>query len=181
MVADIDLQAAEAVASSCRQVATVGAGIRVEAVHVDVMSEDSVVRMTTVTLRAFPRIDYCLNNAGVSRCTPTALVLPLFAFLTACSQIGVEDVKAMAEASATEFERFQQVNVTGTFLVLRHVSAAMKLQQPRLVQPELPKRGSCRGTMVNMGSLASFVPQAGMVQYTASKHAVVGLSKNAGK
>lgn len=84
MVADVDLQAAEAVASGCQKVAvttTAGnTGFRVEAVHVDVTSEDSIVRMTAAMLQAFPRIDYCLNNAGVSCCTPT-FVVPLFGIL----------------------------------------------------------------------------------------------------
>lgn len=87
----------------------------------------------------------------------------------------------MAQANLAEFMRFQSVNVTGAFIVTRDVSAIMKLQTPRAVDPSHPQRGTCRGAIVNMGSLASFVAQPGMVQYTTSKHAVLGLSRNAGE
>jgi short-subunit dehydrogenase len=57
----------------------------------------------------------------------------------------------------------------------------MKKQEPILTDAASPRRGASRGAIVNMGSLGSFVPQPGMIQYTASKHAVLGLSKNAGE
>ncbi|PHH81250.1 hypothetical protein CDD82_1189 [Ophiocordyceps australis] len=41
------------------------------------------------------------------------------------------------------------------------------------------QRGVCRGAIVNLGSAASYVATPGLVHYTASKHAVLGLSKNA--
>lgn len=96
-------------------------------------------------------------------------------------QIGVQNASETAEADAAEFDRFLGVNVTGTFLVTREVSAIMKTQEPILVDAGSPRRGVSRGAIVNMGSLASFAPQPGMIQYTASKHAVLGLSKNAGE
>lgn len=56
----------------------------------------------------------------------------------------------------------------------------MKKQEPIMVDAASPRRGVSRGAIVNLGSLGSFAPQPGMIQYTASKHAVLGLSKNAG-
>lgn len=97
-------------------------------------------------------------------------------------QIGVQAAKGISEADVSEFERLMSVNVTGTFLVNRHVSAAMKSQELTAVSNRNPsKRGSTRGSIVNLGSLASYIAQPHMVQYTASKHAVLGLTKNAGK
>jgi NAD(P)-dependent dehydrogenase (short-subunit alcohol dehydrogenase family) len=73
------------------------------------------------------------------------------------------------------------INVQGTFLVLRAVSAAMASQEPQLIDPALPARGSSRGSIVTIGSIASFVALPKSVQYVASKHAVVGLTRSSGK
>ncbi|KAI1817114.1 NAD(P)-binding protein [Poronia punctata] len=158
MVADLNLEAAQTVAAACKAAATkTNPAIRVEAVHVDVTDEESVRRATTLTAEIFGRIDYCVTNAG----------------------IGVQVAQEVADADAAEFSRFLNVNVTGTLLVTRDVSAIMKKQEPRPLDPACAERGVGRGSIVNMGSLASYVPQPGMVQYTASKHAVLGISRNA--
>lgn len=86
----------------------------------------------------------------------------------------------IAEASADEFSRFMDVNVTGSFRVVQHVSALMKAQEPRPYSNASPGRGSTRGSIVLMGSAASLVVQPRMVQYTTSKHAVLGLARTAG-
>jgi NAD(P)-dependent dehydrogenase (short-subunit alcohol dehydrogenase family) len=91
-------------------------------------------------------------------------------------KIGVQLANEIAEADVSEFNRFLAVNVTGTFLITRQISAVMKEQEPRVTD-----RGVARGAIVNMGSAASFVSSPMMVQYTASKHAVLGLTKNAGE
>lgn len=74
-----------------------------------------------------------------------------------------------------------KVNVTGTFLVTRALSAIMKSQDPIPVDSAVPARGVSRGSIVNLGSASGFVATPGMVQYTAAKHAVNGVTKNAGK
>lgn len=38
-----------------------------------------------------------------------------------------------------------------------------------------------RGVIVHLGSASSFVATPCMVQYTTAKHALIGLTKNAGK
>jgi NAD(P)-dependent dehydrogenase (short-subunit alcohol dehydrogenase family) len=95
-------------------------------------------------------------------------------------QIGVEAAKEVAEADSAEFARFLETNVLGSLIFTREMSAAMKTQEPRPVDTALPARGTTRGAIVNMGSLASFVSSPSMIQYTTSKFAVLGLSKNAG-
>ncbi len=80
----------------------------------------------------------------------------------------------------SEFQRFLDVNVFGMFLATRAQSTAMKKQESKPVSKRNPKRGSTRGVIINMGSCASFVATPMLVQYTTSKHAVLGLTKNAG-
>ena len=81
----------------------------------------------------------------------------------------------------SEFEKMFKVNVTGTFLVTRALSAIMKTQDPVPVDEAVPARGISRGSIVNLGSASGFVATPGMVQYTAAKHAVNGVTRNAGK
>lgn len=95
-------------------------------------------------------------------------------------QIGVQLANEVAEASVAEFERMYRVNVTGSFLVLRAASAHMKTQAPVPTKPGDPARGTTRGCIVSLGSASGFVATPNMVQYTAAKHAVLGLTRNAG-
>ncbi|KAI1412629.1 NAD(P)-binding protein [Hypoxylon sp. FL1857] len=156
MVADIDVAAATAVAAECKSVAS-NPGFKAEAVHIDVTLEESVGLATAHASKTFGRIDYCVTCAG----------------------IGTQDAVEISEANVAEFRRFMDVNVTGTFLVTRAVSAVMKRQDPTPVSNQPPERAVTRGTIVNMGSGQSFVPGFGQTQYTTSKHAVLGLSRNA--
>lgn len=74
-----------------------------------------------------------------------------------------------------------EVNVHGTFLVTSVVSAAMKLQEPKQASTTYPERGTTRGVIVNLASVTSYISVPSMVQYTTSKHAVLGITKTAGK
>ncbi|KAI0839857.1 NAD(P)-binding protein [Hypoxylon sp. FL0890] len=156
IIADIDLDSAEKVAQELTSIAT-AQSFRSRAIKVDVASEDSVKQAVDEVVQYFGRIDYCVNSAG----------------------IGVQIAKEMSEADSAEFDRFLRINVMGTFLVTRYVSAAMKAQAPIPISTSAVKRGLTRGAIVNLGSLASFISQPGQVQYTASKHAVLGITKNA--
>jgi NAD(P)-dependent dehydrogenase (short-subunit alcohol dehydrogenase family) len=64
-----------------------------------------------------------------------------------------------------EFDRVMNVNVRGTWLCLRHELGLMRAQG--------------RGAIVNVSSIAGVVGYAQSSAYTASKHAVVGLTKSA--
>jgi len=61
------------------------------------------------------------------------------------------------------FDRVLAVNVKGVFLGLKHVVPVMLRQQS--------------GAIVNMASRAGLIGTPGMVAYTASKHAVLGINK----
>ncbi|KAF3766677.1 NAD(P)-binding protein [Cryphonectria parasitica EP155] len=153
LVADINIGAAQAVVELCKTAARDAGTFDAEALHVDVTSEESVSLMVQNALQKFGRIDYCVNSAGVAL--------------------------EIAEASVADFSRFMDVNVTGSFRITQHISALMKAQEPRQIDTASPGRGMTRGAIVLMGSAASFGAQPRMVQYTASKHAVLGLVRNA--
>jgi NAD(P)-dependent dehydrogenase (short-subunit alcohol dehydrogenase family) len=67
------------------------------------------------------------------------------------------------------FEQWKSVidtNLTGAFLCTQAAFRLMKAQQPR------------GGRIINNGSISATVPRPRMVAYTASKHAITGLTKS---
>ncbi|TRX97932.1 hypothetical protein FHL15_001142 [Xylaria flabelliformis] len=153
MIADIDLESAALAAAECRRVSE-RPDFRAEITSIDVTCESSVKKAVAQTVMRFGRVGYCVICAGVV----------------------IQQGKETSLADATDFDRFLDVNVKGTFLATRDVSAAMKLQEPR-GNDEMGKRGHSRGAIVIMGSVSSFLPQPRQIQYTASKHAVLGIAK----
>lgn len=69
------------------------------------------------------------------------------------------------QTSAAAWRSVIDINLTGTFLCTRAAFALMRQQAPR------------GGRIINNGSISASVPRPGMVAYTASKHAVTGLTK----
>ena len=57
------------------------------------------------------------------------------------------------------------VNLTGSFLCARGAFAAMRRQKPM------------GGRIINNGSVSAHAPRPGSVPYTATKHAITGLTK----
>ena len=58
------------------------------------------------------------------------------------------------------------VNLTGTFLCLAQAFALMRHQDP------------AGGRIINNGSISAHVPRPGSIAYTATKHAITGLTKS---
>lgn len=83
------------------------------------------------------------------------------------------------------FDKTVAVNVRGTMLVVSAVSKAMASQEPRIYQNSSARkpltRSLGRGSIVTLASVNAFVPAPGMLSYTSSKHAVIGITKTAGK
>ncbi|KAI0396106.1 NAD(P)-binding protein [Xylariaceae sp. FL0594] len=154
-IADINLDSAQRVADECRGVAA-ASSFQSDACVSDVTSEESVNETLVRATRLFGRVDHVVNSAG----------------------LGISTTREIAEADTIEFKRLLDVNVTGTFLVLKCVSAVMRTQEPRPNDPSSPDRGSTRGTIVTLGSASSFASTPNMAQYTTSKFAVLGLTKN---
>ena len=59
------------------------------------------------------------------------------------------------------------VNLTGVFLCAREAFRVMKRQRPR------------GGRIINNGSISAYAPRPGSIAYTATKHAVSGLTRTA--
>jgi NAD(P)-dependent dehydrogenase (short-subunit alcohol dehydrogenase family) len=82
-----------------------------------------------------------------------------------CNNAGVSDTLALpADTSIAEWERVLRINLTGTFLVTH------------AVLPHMLRQGA--GIIINIGSEASIRGGAAGAPYTASKHGVVGLTRN---
>ncbi|WP_295855034.1 SDR family oxidoreductase [Tardiphaga sp.] len=79
---------------------------------------------------------------------------------------GIEgDIRPIVEASVENFRRVLEVNVVGVFLGLKHVLPVMLKQNS--------------GSVINTASIAGLIGSAELAAYSASKHAVIGLTKSA--
>jgi NAD(P)-dependent dehydrogenase (short-subunit alcohol dehydrogenase family) len=70
------------------------------------------------------------------------------------------------ELSPEQWRRVVDVNLTGTFLCTREAFRLMKSQSPR------------GGRIINNGSISAHAPRPHSAPYTASKHAITGLTKS---
>jgi len=79
---------------------------------------------------------------------------------------GIEgDIKPITEYSLEMFRRVLDVNVVGVFLGMKHVLPVMLKQN--------------KGSIVNTASIAGLMGSPLIAVYSASKHAVIGLTKTA--
>lgn len=69
------------------------------------------------------------------------------------------------EIAVDDWRRIVDVNLTGSFLCARAAFARMRRQDPQ------------GGRIINNGSVSARVPRPGSVPYTATKHAITGLTK----
>jgi NADP-dependent 3-hydroxy acid dehydrogenase YdfG len=70
------------------------------------------------------------------------------------------------EISLADWQRVVDTNLTGAFLCAAHAVRMMKAQTPR------------GGRIINNGSISAVTPRAGSAPYTATKHAITGLTKS---
>jgi NAD(P)-dependent dehydrogenase (short-subunit alcohol dehydrogenase family) len=73
---------------------------------------------------------------------------------------------AVDEISLAGWRQALDINLTGAFLCAQHAVRIMKAQKPR------------GGRIINNGSISAHSPRPGSVAYTASKHAITGLTKS---
>lgn len=84
----------------------------------------------------------------------------------ACNVAGVSgEQKPFTDHTLAEWQQVINVDLTGVFLCMQH-----ELRQ-------MAEQG--RGAIVNVSSAAGVVPAPGQPQYTAAKHGVLGLTKQA--
>ncbi|KAI1409268.1 NAD(P)-binding protein [Hypoxylon sp. FL1857] len=154
--ADINEQGAQEAAAECKGLAT-NAEFRAVVVKVDVTDEASVQNMVETAVKEFGRIDYSVNSAGVGNISNA--VTPF--------------------VKATVFDKTMNINIKGTMLCVRAVSNVMANQEPLTHTSRHGTRSLGRGSIVNLGSINSYIGAPAMLAYTTSKHAVIGLTKSA--
>jgi NAD(P)-dependent dehydrogenase (short-subunit alcohol dehydrogenase family) len=155
LIGDINLEAATKTVADCQAVAT-NSSFRAEAVKIDVTDETSVRAFFARAVELFERVDYAVSCAGIGAQSPTDI----------------------ASLELAEFQKFLNVNTTGTFLTTREASVVMRAQKLRPVSESSPGRGETRGVIVNLCSASSLRSAWGIIPYTTSKHAQVGLTTN---
>lgn len=74
---------------------------------------------------------------------------------------------ALEDLTLQQWQNVVDVNLTGMFLCLRQAFRVMKAQHPR------------GGRIINNGSISATAPRPNSIAYTATKHAVTGLTKAA--
>jgi NAD(P)-dependent dehydrogenase (short-subunit alcohol dehydrogenase family) len=72
----------------------------------------------------------------------------------------------VGEVSFADWRRVVGVNLDGAFLIARGAFRLMRDQRPQ------------GGRIINNGSISAHVPRPGSVAYTASKHAITGLTRS---
>jgi NAD(P)-dependent dehydrogenase (short-subunit alcohol dehydrogenase family) len=110
----------------------------------DVADEETSKATVELALKEFGRLDYAVNNAGISPW-----------------------VGKTAECSIEDWHTVIGINLTGTWL-------GMKYQIPAII-------ASGGGAIVNMSSVAALSTFDGYCPYSASKWAVVGITRVAAK
>lgn len=116
---------------------------------VNVADEDQVVAAVAAVVEAFGAVHICNNFAGIG---PAA--------------------KTVSRGEPHDLDRFRlviNVNLIGTFNVLRVVAAQMVKQDP-VTDDE------GRGVIINTASVAAFEGQVGQAAYSASKGGIVGMT-----
>jgi NAD(P)-dependent dehydrogenase (short-subunit alcohol dehydrogenase family) len=70
------------------------------------------------------------------------------------------------EIPLEEWQAVVDVNLTGAFICLREAFGVMRRQRPQ------------GGRIINNGSISAYVPRPRSIAYTATKHAITGLTKS---
>jgi NAD(P)-dependent dehydrogenase (short-subunit alcohol dehydrogenase family) len=79
---------------------------------------------------------------------------------------GIEgEITPIVDTAVENFRRVLEVNVVGVFLGMKHVLPVMLKQNS--------------GSIINSASISGVIGASGIAAYTASKHAVIGLTKTA--
>ena len=74
--------------------------------------------------------------------------------------------KTIDEINFSEWKDVIEVNINGMFLFSKYAFSLMKNQSPK------------GGRIINNGSVSAYAPRPGSIAYTATKHAVTGITKS---
>lgn len=117
--------------------------------RVDVAAEDSVAAAIDHTMATFGAIHICCNFAGIA---------------VAAKTLGKTGPHAL-----DLYNKVLQVNLAGTFNVLRLAAEQMAKNEP------VNEHGG-RGAIINTASVAAYEGQIGQAAYSASKGGIVGMT-----
>jgi len=140
VIADINKEKGEALARAL--------GPNARFVETNVTNEESVKSAVGAAVSAFGALRGAINCAGIGVAEKT---------------VGKEGPHSLAS-----FKRIIEVNLIGTFNVIRLAAAQMAAQEPNT--------GGERGVIVNTASIAAFDGQIGQAAYSASKGGIVGMT-----
>lgn len=120
-----------------------------------VADEDAVNSAIESTATEFGRLDYVVNAAGIA----------------------MKHKGGAAFAETDDWKRILDVNLTGTFYVLRSAAKIMLKQDPIL--SSIDGRPLQRGSIVNFSSIQGVAGITLSTAYTTTKHGVLGLTRTA--
>lgn len=121
------------------------AGGKATFIKCDVSKEEDVEAMVAKTVEIYGSLDFAYNNAGVG---PDGVRIPIL---------------PIADSSFDTWKRHLDVNLTGTYLCLKHEMRQMMKQQ--------------KGAIVNCASIQALQPLPGFSGYASSKTGLLGLTK----
>ncbi|CAM1505175.1 Fc.00g108120.m01.CDS01 [Cosmosporella sp. VM-42] len=125
-------------------------------IHVcNVTDEEQVNQTVSSVAQNFGRLDYVINAAGIA----------------------MKHAGGAAFVQTVDWQRILDVNLTGTFFVLRAAARIMLQQEP--LRSGIDGRPIQRGSIVNFGSIQAVVGLPLSTAYTTTKHAVLGLTRTA--
>ncbi|KAI1638917.1 putative oxidoreductase [Biscogniauxia mediterranea] len=154
---DVNLESLDAVKAEIDEkgYAPRGSPCKVTVHKVDVSNQDQVNQVVQAVATEFGRIDYVVNAAGVA----------------------MKHEGGAAFAKTEDWQRIIDINLTGTFFVLRAAAKIMLQQEPIL--STIDSRPLQRGSIVNFGSIQGVIGTPMSTAYTSSKHGVLGLTRTA--
>lgn len=117
-------------------------------IKTDVTSEDQVQAAVNLAVEKYGGLNGAINCAGIG---------------VAARTLGREEPHSLGL-----FTKVIQVNLIGTFNVIRLAAAVMATNEPN--------EGAERGVIINTASVAAFDGQIGQAAYSASKGGVVGMT-----
>ncbi|KAJ0412947.1 hypothetical protein BJY00DRAFT_320289 [Aspergillus carlsbadensis] len=145
----VDIQDKEVMAEAAKNVKSHGAECLT--IQADVTNESSVKGAVARTVSRFGRLDYAANFAGIGG-----------------------QANSIADGDVEGFRRVMEINVTGSFICTKYQMKQMLQQDPVSTEENrIPQRGS----IVNCASVNSIMASSYSAAYTASKHAMAGLTK----
>ncbi|KAJ6441623.1 3-oxoacyl-[acyl-carrier-protein] reductase FabG [Purpureocillium lavendulum] len=132
-----------------------GQECRIDLYPIDVTNDEEVTQTVNAAAATFGRLDYVVNAAGIA----------------------IKHEGGAAFAKTADWQRVLDINLTGTFFVLRAAAQIMLKQEP--IQSNIDGRPLQRGSIINFGSIQGVVGITLSTAYTATKHAVIGLTRTA--